>query len=239
MSKYEAFGQLGQAEPASGSWNTSSELSACVCADDRGAAYRAVVPSSGCNVIPRRARPGLAGLRPPTLGVMAAKGVSNPHKHRGGERRQLSLPELSQLSSAGVCAGGRGGEPSKACARRGTWLPRTVEASCRVSPSGPLRPTASGGGARCPLFRSPAALWLTAEQPQPRRHLALRQSGAALARFRRLRMGLGLSEQGTPRNVSKTLAPEMAQARAIIWPGLPCVCRVRLPVFAACEWGWG
>ena len=40
---YEAPGQLGQDEPAS---------------------YRAVEPSSGSNVIPRRARPGLAGLVP-------------------------------------------------------------------------------------------------------------------------------------------------------------------------------
>ena len=195
MSMYEPLGQLGKAEPASGSWNACSELSACVCADDRGAAYRAVVPSSGCNVIPRRARPGLAGLRPPTLGVMAAKGVSNPHKHRGGERRQLSLPELSQLSSAGVCAGGRGGEPSKACARRGTWLPRTVEASCRVSPSGPLRPTARGRGAKCPLFRLPAALLLIGEQPRPRRRPALRQSGAALARCRLRRRVCCLQDQ--------------------------------------------
>jgi len=34
---------------------------------ETSARYRAVAPSSGSNVIPRRARPGLAGLRPHTI----------------------------------------------------------------------------------------------------------------------------------------------------------------------------
>ena len=38
---------------------------------ETAARYRAVEPGSGSNVIPRRARPGLAGLRPPTRQVEA------------------------------------------------------------------------------------------------------------------------------------------------------------------------
>jgi len=48
----------------------SAELTQFVSArlSETSARYRAVEPSSGSNVIPRRARPGLAGLRPHSQG---------------------------------------------------------------------------------------------------------------------------------------------------------------------------
>jgi len=61
---------------------------------ETSARCRAVEPSSGSNVIPRRARPGLAGLGPHTL----------PHQPRSSNFERLS-GELRNLSFLRCCSG--------------------------------------------------------------------------------------------------------------------------------------
>ena len=73
----------------------SGRRGATICVRREGwtsARYRAVEPSSGSNVIPRRARPGLAGLGPHS-GVHAACGVPR------GMKRSLTSVHLARCAA--------------------------------------------------------------------------------------------------------------------------------------------
>ena len=55
-------------------WSKEPSLSSDDLFQETSARYRAVEPSSGPIVIPRRARPGLAGLRPHTVSILDRTG---------------------------------------------------------------------------------------------------------------------------------------------------------------------
>ena len=61
------------------------------------ARYRAVEPSSGSSVIPRRARPGLAGLWPHTPHDVIVTGYEHPLGYMGPVRCVATSPDNSVI----------------------------------------------------------------------------------------------------------------------------------------------